>query len=490
MSTEVYGEIMGRPVEEYAAPDDAGGGDGAPPSGDGPGDGAREAPKPQRWGYSVKKLNEEWALVLVGSKAVMVRERPDAPVEERVRIVQLEAFRALYANKFTQILSDGKVQTVTWAKRWMCDKDRRQYDGIEFHPSPDDDGGTPGYLNLWRGFSVKPDAAAGRYIVFRDHMLNNVCGGDEDLFTWVWGWFAHLVQRPWERIGTSIVFRGLMGTGKTIVGQVIGSLIEQHYFAVDDPRYITGQFNAHMASCLLLQAEEAVWAGDKAAEGRLKGLVTSATQMIESKGVDPFRIKNYVRLIMTSNEDWVVPAGKDERRFCVLDVSAGVKENHGYFEEMFEELDNGGREALLADLLAFDLSTVNLRSIPRTASLLEQKIRSLDHVEAFLFERLYEGNLVKGAIGWPVDGLVRKSRLFDYYLEVSDRVGIKRRSEQTVFGMKMQRVLPCVGTVRRYDEEVGGQAWFYRFPALEEARVAFEAGLGQAVDWPSDSEAA
>ena len=43
MSTEVYGEIMGRPVEEYAAPDDAGGGGDGPPlenggGGDGPGD--------------------------------------------------------------------------------------------------------------------------------------------------------------------------------------------------------------------------------------------------------------------------------------------------------------------------------------------------------------------------------------------------------------------------------------------------------------------
>ena len=27
---------------------------------------------------------------------------------------------------------------------------------------------------------------------------------------------------------------------------------------------------------------------------------------------------NYVRLVMTSNEDWVVLAGKDERRFTVL----------------------------------------------------------------------------------------------------------------------------------------------------------------------------
>ena len=72
-----------------------------------------------------------------------------------------------------------------------------------------------------------------------------------------------------ERAGTAIVLRGLMGTGKTVLGDVMGSLVAPHYFLVDDPRYVTGQFNAHMSACLLLQADEAVWARDKTAEGRL-----------------------------------------------------------------------------------------------------------------------------------------------------------------------------------------------------------------------------
>ena len=85
---------------------------------------------------------------------------------------------------------------------------------------------------------------------------------------------------------------------------------------------------------LLLQAEEAVWAGDKAAEGRLKSLITSKIQMIEAKGIDPIRVTNYVRLVMTSNEDWVVPAGMDERRFAVFDIAPTVKGNFAYFKEM------------------------------------------------------------------------------------------------------------------------------------------------------------
>ena len=225
---------------------------------------------------------------------------------------------------------------------------------------------------MWGGFAVKPKPKSRGYSNFDDHLLNNVCRGNRDIYRWLFGFFAHMVQRPRERIGVALVMRGKMGSGKTKVGEIFGSLLPRHYCLVDDPRYVIGQFNAHMGNCLLLQADEAVWAGDKAAEGRLKGLVTSPFQQIEAKGVDPIRLKNYVRLIMTSNEDWVVPAGKDERRFCVLDVDPRCAQNHDYFREMDEQLDDGGREALLADLLAFDLSTVNLppdpahRSVART----------------------------------------------------------------------------------------------------------------------------
>ncbi|MBW4980901.1 hypothetical protein KZZ05_21745, partial [Marinobacter adhaerens] len=76
--------------------------------------------------------------------------------------------------------------------------------------------------------------------------------GSAELYAWVFGWFAHIVQRPRERIGTALVMRGKMGTGKTKIGEAIGSLFPSHYFLVDDARYVTGNFNAHMASCLLL----------------------------------------------------------------------------------------------------------------------------------------------------------------------------------------------------------------------------------------------
>src|SRR5262249_55864581 len=301
------------------------------------------------------------------------------------------------------------------------------YRGIEFYPDPNSKLGTEGYLNLWSGFAVQPAAKVDpkRYGTFRDHLLVNVCRGDDKAFNWVFGFFAHVVQRPRERLGVALVLRGRMGSGKTKVGEVFGRIFPRHYFLVDDARYVTGHFNAHMATCLLLQADEAVWAADKAAAGRLKGLVTSPMQQIEAKGIDPIRLPNYVRLIMTSNEEWVVPAGKDERRFAVFDVDPRCAQDHGYFREMDAELDDGGIEALLADLLAFPLDSVDLWQIPRTDALLEQKIRSLNSVESWWFERLTAGTTRRRSQSWQQ--LVAVETLFNDYITTADKIGVKRK---------------------------------------------------------------
>lgn len=456
-----------------------------------PAGGARTTPSerepaitPRAWGYDVEVINRDYALVLWGGRAVVVKEQPDGPIEDRVRVLSIEAFDHWFANCFTEIVSaDGKLKTVSWGRAWRADRRRRQYCGIEFFPNPDGEPSATGYLNLWRGFGVTP-STEGTWAIFRDHLLNNVCRGEQALFDWAFAWFAHIVQRPRERVGTALVLRGRMGSGKTKVGEVIGSILPAHYFQVDDPRYITGQFNAHMASCLLLQAEEAVWAGDKHAEGRLKGLITSELQMIESKGIDPIRIRNFVRVMMTSNEEWVVPAGMDERRFCVLDVDPRCAQNHDYFAEMQAELDAGGLERLLHDLLNFDLSSVNLRQIPRTKALLEQKVRSLDPLDSWWLTRLMDGSPTRKMSEWQE--MVTIEALYADYLHTADDIGVGRKRDRATFGARLFKLAPGLRKRRapRIESEV--RPWCYELPPLDGCRASFETLFGQYIDWPAD----
>ena len=349
----------------------------------------------------------------------------------------------------------------------------------------------PGHYNLWKGFAVKP--RPGDCSKFLAHIRENVCGGDPELSDWVLGWFAQIVQYPESKIGTALVLRGKQGTGKTKIGEAIGSLLGSHYTAVADPRYITGRFNSHLASCLLLHADESFWAGDHSAEGKLKDLVTGDWHLIEYKGKEPIKVRNYTRLFVTGNPDWLVPAALRERRFAVLDVGESHMQDHAYFAAVDEEMNNGGREALLDFLLRFDLTKVNLRKIPKTGALLDQKVESLSGEQSWWLETLMNGVLPWGAEG---DRTCPTRALHNSYIEHASRTGIRRRASETQIGMFLHKHIPVLRKRRGSycERQPGGgvKTWvrqrLYEFPQLAECCAAFEELFQQRINWPELSD--
>jgi hypothetical protein len=455
----------------------------SPPS---PAEGGGDDKPPGHSGFDIDEINRSYAHVIWAGKAIVVNEQPRGPVNDRVRVMSFDSMNSHFANKFTEVRgADGKKKSVTFAKAWHTHRDRRQYDGVEFFPNPDGAACTPNYLNLWRGFSVTA-SEVGSCEKFKDHLRVNVCQEDEGLYRYLIGWMAHLCQLPRDRAGIALVLRGRKGTGKTKVGEVLGSLFAPHYFLVDDARYLTGQFNAHMASCLLLQADEAMWAGDKAAEGRLKGLITSQIQMVEAKGIDPTRMENRVHIIMTSNEDWVVPASGDERRFFVLDVGSHCERNNVYFAEIDDELDHGGRARLLHELLSFDLEKFNIFDVPQTKALLDQKLGSLSPIDEFWHSRLWEGILIHGDDNWRA--AVARDELYGEYLREIKSRNMGRARSIADFGKRLKKLVPAIRDTRPAIEKEPGvlkRTRCYEMPALQECRESFEKHLGQPMSWPA-----
>ena len=432
--------------------------------------------------YDVDRMNREFALVLIGKDTVIHWSRPEFHED---RWLSVNSFQNLGLNTSTTVKrGKARPKSMTFVQRWLEDEARRTYRGVEFFPNPDGEPGIPGYLNLWRGFSVEP-STKGSCAVFIDHLKTNVCNEDPELFRWLFGWMAQMVQEPRRKPGTAVVLRGGMGFGKSIVGETLGSLFKPHFVQAESERYVTGQFNFHQAQCLLLLADEAVWAGDKAAEGRIKGLITSSSNMVERKGVDAVEVKNFMRLMMTSNNDWVVPAGKDERRFAIFDVNPRCAQQHDYFREILDELGAGGRARLLHELLHFDVSNINLRTIPQTAALFEQKVHTFDPVESWWFERLQAGEPTRKHGLWPE--FCQTEWMIDDYLAAAERVGVGRRATATQFGMKFAKLMPQARKERRTFSEDGEMStrrvWGYALPELSEARRAFEEACRQPIDW-------
>ena len=159
-----------------------------------------------------------------------------------------------------------------------------------------------------------------------------------------------------------------------------GSLFGRHFVQIAKAEQITGKFNASCSGKVVIFADEAFWAGDKASLGALKVMITEPTLRIERKGVDAITEPNFIHLYMASNEEWHTPAGFHERRFFVLKVSDAKRQDHDYFSKIVEEMENGGREALLAFLLARPITPERrkqLREAPKTEELGKQVERSM-----------------------------------------------------------------------------------------------------------------
>ena len=101
---------------------------------------------------------------------------------------------------------------------------------------------------------------------------------------------------------------------------------------------------------------------------------------------------------MSSNNEWVIPAGADARRYFVVTVSDAHKQDHSYFARIARQMDSGGREALLEHLLNRDLSSFNVRNVPQTDALADQKAHSRRGVDR-LIEVVAHGGILPAAHG-------------------------------------------------------------------------------------------
>jgi hypothetical protein len=322
-------------------------------------------------------------------------------------------------------------------------------------------------------------------------LQDNVAQSDTALFNWIEAWFADIFQKPAKKCGTAVAIRGKQGAGKSIVGKTIGSLLGPHFKSIASPRLLTGQFNAHMTALLLLHADEAFWAGDHKAEGILKDLVTGEKNPIEHKGKEIFWVDNHIRLFITGNPDWVVPAGFEERRFATLDVGELHREDHPYFAAIEHQMCNGGREALLYHLLHnVDCSAVDLRTIPRTAALFEQKVQSMNSEQGWWLDVLRRGILPGD---WEGTGQAPKEFVYRNYTRHGQHRGVLHRALETKLGMFLHKVVPGLTTSRAtyrvhpspYSTEFR-QGGTYLFPSLAECRAAFEKQLNQELVWDTE----
>lgn len=446
----------------------------------------------------LRKLNEKHAVISdIGGKCRIISEVMDHALRRpRISYQSFEDFSKRYLNVRVEVGQNEKGEPQykpvgTW---WTHHVQRRQYETIVFAPGHE----VPDSYNLWKGFAC--EAIPGDCGLFLDHIRNNICGGDATNYNYLIGWMARAVQKPDCPGEVAVVLRGRMGTGKGVFVKGFGSLWGRHYMQVSDPKHLVGSFNAHLRDCVVLFGDEAFYAGDKKHESVLKALVTEEHLAIESKGIDVIASPNYTHILLASNSNWVVPAGPEERRFFVLEVSDKQMQNSTYFAAIKEQLDRGGREALLHHLMTYDLAEFQVRDFPRTGALQDQKLLSYTPEEQWWFEKLEEGRILPSHDRWERE--VQKHGLQDDYIFFMQRIGVMRRAGSTLLAKFLARVLPggAPSSHQRlaeckilgaYGEEltVTRRVYFYDMPSIEACREWWDKNHGGPFKWHAPLEA-
>ena len=419
--------------------------------------------------HILKQLNENHAVVMIGGKTVIVRE------DETPTFMGYKDFCLRHANL--------KIGRRAATKIWIESDDTRRYDELVFDPS----GRCPSTsYNLFRGLSVEP--VAGKCDLYLRHVKEIICAGDQTVYNYVLGWMAHAIQKPTELPGVALVLRGPPGTGKGYFARHFGKIFGNHFKHLVHMDHLLGKFNAHLSSALVVFADEIVWGGNKREAGQLKGIITETRRMMEAKFKDPVIVNNYARFIFATNEDWAVPTGPKERRFCVLNIDESKAENHIYFDAINTEMRNGGLEAFMHILMTFDLSQFNVRRYPVTEGLLEQKQLSLPSVAQWWYDILIEGDnqvsLEKYVPPIAVMGtLISTMTLLEIYQAFAkgDRYGYGQVASCNQFVTILKQWAPIERKRTTVVNEKRGRCLV--ISDLESCRNYFEQKIGHEIDW-------
>ena len=435
------------------------------------------------------EMNRKYAVLTMGTRTSVICKIPN---EESGDVFQFIGKQQLFdrhkPDKIAREDGQGNLVKLPLAEIWFNSPQASRYMGIDFNPtlSPGENGTV---WNLWRGFTVAPKQ--GSWELFKEHIFTNISSCNHEIYEWFLNWMALGLQKPGEVIGTTPVMRGSQGAGKSVFAKLYGALWGIHFITITQSDQVSGRFNAHFFGRRFIFIDEGVFGGNRKEAGVIKTRITEDYIMLELKGVDAVKMRNRSIFMVASNNPLIVPADLGDRRWMVVDVADTHKEDHPYFAAIAEEMENGGREAMLYELLHRDITKgPNPRRVIKTEARVMQILMAESPYVKFLHSLLDQGRLPQNAVG-SANTTTAKALVQDLTRNYSER-----HLNDVALGKLLREILPTITSrpngkyVSHFtpDGPVMEISTEYTFPPLPDARKLFETKLGGAVPWSNNLE--
>lgn len=452
----------------------------------------------------LSEYNERFAVVAIEGKFRVADLTKPTPV-----FFGRDDFLFFHSTDKTTVVDHetGKEKKAPKAILWLNSPSRRSYDNVDFMPGTE----TKSILNLWGGWALEPNKIGKKGCKAWLRLVRDViAGGDEAKAHWLINWLANIVREPSVKPLTAPVIIGVEGAGKSLMLHYFGHILGESYLPVTDPEHIHGRFNQHLATCLMLHSEEALYAGDKKHASIIRSLITDDYRMFEPKNINAKRVRNYLRLVLTSNHERAAPVQAGDRRYTIFNLGAR-KASRELIRDVVAEMEGDGPACLFHHLLhEVDYDIKLARENIKDEAFYVARQLNYTPIETWWEERLQLGEVLPDALSWAQNPPGKEGH--EWPSEVSSdalwrscllsiRVtgsafGVTQaalaRELDKMTGVRLNRtkraayINPWIGeqtTDKLVRDASERPRAINNMPSLVECRKAFDAYLGYPVEW-------
>ncbi len=262
--------------------------------------------------------------------------------------------KLMFANKNIRVYDQEKQKfaMMPFYNWWKYDENRLQYDRMDFIPNPEE---CPSDVyNSYKGLKgatyqyTFTEAELEELVEPILYHINMLTSEEPDYFI---KWLANMVQAPWRKAETTILFRDMTrflksggGTGKNLFIEWFGNTIlgEAYFVVFGVNALLFDPFNELLENKLLVLIEEASGRDNGKEDNTLKSSITGKTKQINRKFCPKYTQKDYTNYIFFSNEANPIPmAGHlGQRRIAAYDVDVRHKDDDTYFKALADHLFN------------------------------------------------------------------------------------------------------------------------------------------------------
>ena len=249
-------------------------------------------------------------------------------------------FTQFHAYGLKKVKSNGHY---TYPTLWSLLQKYSDYFDVERIKFTTDD---PHVFSTFTGYAIQPADTVDMSLIQHtvDFFKQTLCGGNESQWQYFRKWHGKLFAEPTCRTGTSLIFLGGQGIGKTTfyanhLRHIIGST-----YSCEESNHnnIFGTFNGKLWNKHLIILDESRSSSDSSSSkqtipyDQFKYVVTNETIAIRLMRTDAFDADNVTNLIQISNHELTHRIDDQDRRCIYFDVNS----EHENIPETAENMSN------------------------------------------------------------------------------------------------------------------------------------------------------